>query len=402
MSTSRSQLEQVYEDLAAPSAKVFLQALRARNIQVRAVDVRTFLASKSERQIQQPGNRFSGKVVAFSENDRWGTDVISFVAKPAVKDGKRYSYILIVQDFFTRRIWTAPMVKLEEVPERFVAIVGDTPVREVVCDRATEYRSSKFQQACKKLDILINYKNSNDQNGPTARLDAAIHRLRRSLVRLQELGKGTNWVEVLEKATIAYNNSHHESTETTPLNMPDSARLEQKKLNATNARHNDREIRARKAKLLKLKGFRVLREKASNIRNRAEAELWSRRIHLVTSFPIASKVEDEDGNVYDTKQTLAVATDSSQLADQIVSYTERLRAIAVQLQATVEDAPNTLLEAMKLLPRATGVAKLLKAAGKTPKALVNDNPDLFRKVGKKIIAKAPAESDEEIAARPES
>jgi hypothetical protein len=53
---------------------------------------------------------------------------------------------------------------------------------------------------------------------------------------------------------------------------------------------------------------------------------------------------------------------------------------------------------MKLLPRATGVAKLLKAAGKTPKALVNDNPDLFQKVGKKIIAKAP-ESDEEIAAR---
>ena len=48
------------------------------------------------------------------------------------------------------------------------------------------------------------------------------------------------------------------------------------------------------------------------------------------------------------------------------------------------------------------MAKLLKAAGKTPKALVNDNPDLFRKVGKKIIAKAPAESDEEIAARPES
>ena len=74
--STRPQLEQIYDDLAAPSAKVFLQALRARNIQVRAADVRSFLASKSERQIQQPGNRFSGKVVAFSENDRWGTDVI--------------------------------------------------------------------------------------------------------------------------------------------------------------------------------------------------------------------------------------------------------------------------------------------------------------------------------------
>jgi len=249
-----TQLEAIYEDLAAPSAKVFLQALRARNIQVRAADVRNFLASKSERQIQQPGNRFSGKVVAFNKNDRWGTDVISFVANPVVKDGKKFSYILIVQDFFTRKIWTTPMVALTEVTESFVAIVGDTPVREVVCDRATEYRSWKFQQACKKLDITVNYKNSNDQNGPTARLDAAIHRLRRSLIRLQEIGKGTDWLAVLERATVAYNNSHHEGTEAAPNSMSDSIVLEQKKRNAVNAGHNDREIRARKAKLQKLGG----------------------------------------------------------------------------------------------------------------------------------------------------
>ena len=139
--STRPQLEQIYDDLAAPSAKVFLQALRTRNIQVRAAYVRSFLASKSERQIQQPGNKFSGKIVAFSQNDRWGTDVISFVANPVVKDGKKFSYILIVQDFFTRKIWTTPMVKLNEVTESFVTIVGDTQVREVVCDRATEYRS---------------------------------------------------------------------------------------------------------------------------------------------------------------------------------------------------------------------------------------------------------------------
>jgi len=142
--STRSQLEKIYDDLAAPSAKVFLQALRARNIQVRAADVRTFLESKSERQIQQPGNKFTGKVVAFSANDRWATDVISFVANPAVKDGKRFSYVLMVQDLFSRKIWTVPMISLAEVTESFVGVVGDTQVREIVCDRGIEYRAVKI------------------------------------------------------------------------------------------------------------------------------------------------------------------------------------------------------------------------------------------------------------------
>ena len=115
--TTRPQLEAIYEDLAAPSAKVFLQALRARIIQVRATDVQAFLQSKSERQLQQPGNKLSGKVVAFSRNDRWAADVISFVSNTAVKDGKRFAYVLIFQDMFTRKIWTIPLVSLAEVTE---------------------------------------------------------------------------------------------------------------------------------------------------------------------------------------------------------------------------------------------------------------------------------------------
>ena len=69
------------------------------------------------------------------------------------------------------------------------------------------------------------------------------------------------------------------------------------------------------AKLQKLGGFRVLNTKPKGtLRKRAGAEIWGRRIHIVTSFPIASRVADEDGEQYDTKQTLAVPTDSSELA----------------------------------------------------------------------------------------
>ena len=88
MSTDANQLSKLWEDLAAPSAKVFLQALRARGIQARASDVREFIASKSERQVLQPGNRFTGKIAAFDKNDRWAADVISYVSRPVVRGGK--------------------------------------------------------------------------------------------------------------------------------------------------------------------------------------------------------------------------------------------------------------------------------------------------------------------------
>ena len=86
MGTNANQLSNLWTELAAPSAKVFLQALRARGIQARAADVQEFMVSKSsERQVQQPGNKFTGKVVAFSRNDRWAADLISYVSRPVGK-----------------------------------------------------------------------------------------------------------------------------------------------------------------------------------------------------------------------------------------------------------------------------------------------------------------------------
>jgi len=96
---------------------------------------------------------------------------------------------------------------------------------------------------------------------------------------------------------------------------------------------------------------------------------------------------DEDGEQYDTKQTLAVPTDSSELAQPRVSMEERIRELAVKLQAIVKDNPMTLLKAMQSMPRATGVRTILREANLTARHLVENNPDLFEKRGKKIIAR---------------
>ena len=190
MSTDANQLSKLWEDLAAPSAKVFLQALRARGIQARASDVKEFIASKSERQVLQPGNRFTGKIAAFYKNDRRAADIISYVSRPVVQGGKEYKYILIVQDMFSRFIWTAPLVSVANTTDAFERIVKSVAPRSLVVDRGVEFRAAKFQAVCTKHDIFLEYKATQDGNGPFSRLDAAIGQYERISARLQELGKG--------------------------------------------------------------------------------------------------------------------------------------------------------------------------------------------------------------------
>jgi hypothetical protein len=95
-------LSQLWEELAAPSATAFLKALRARGISARDSDVRELVSSKSERQVLLPGVKFTGRIVAYYENDRWSADLINYTSRPATRDGTTYAHVLIVQDMFAR------------------------------------------------------------------------------------------------------------------------------------------------------------------------------------------------------------------------------------------------------------------------------------------------------------
>ena len=267
---TRDLLSSLWEDLAAPSAKVFLLALRARGIQARASDVQEFIASKSERQILQPGNRFAGKVVAFYENDRMAVDLISYVSRPVVSGGKRYTHVLITQDMFTRFIRTIPLVSPADTTDACARMLKGLIPRSLVADRGVEFRAGKFQDVCEKHGIHLEYKATQDANGPTARLNAANAQFKRKSANLVELEKGDNWFEVVSLATNAFNASHHGGTGTAPNNMPDSVILAQRKENAEAAAHNDREIRDRRAKLEKLGGFRTLDPKKRGLKRRAD------------------------------------------------------------------------------------------------------------------------------------
>ena len=66
------------------------------------------------RQVQAPAYKFDGKIAAHGINDRWFCDLVDFTAAPSDR-GKRTGlgetkegevYILVVQDVFSRYLWT--------------------------------------------------------------------------------------------------------------------------------------------------------------------------------------------------------------------------------------------------------------------------------------------------------
>ena len=186
------QLTALWDELGAPSAKNFRFALANRGIIVPAADLRKFESLQGERQVAQPGNRFTGKVPAFYEDDRWAADIINYTSRPVTKDGKKFQHILICQDLFTRFIRTAALTKVPEAEAAIVEMFKERIPRSLITDNGAEFASGRFQAMAAKHGVLLEYKATQDKNGPLSRIDAAIGTFKRKTKALMDRGKGKN------------------------------------------------------------------------------------------------------------------------------------------------------------------------------------------------------------------
>ena len=172
--------------------------------------------------------------------------------------------------------------------------------------------------------------------------------------------------------------------------MSDSVVFEQRKVAAESAGANDAAIRERKAKLLKLGGFRVQNaKKMGALRKRADDATWGRRIHLVSGFPQAAIVVDEDGAEFATKRVLAVPLDSSALAADTTTLIDRLRPYAEGLREIVIVAGGTApykTSVDKLGETLPGLAGILRNARMSKEEFTSMFPDLLTRTGRSISA----------------
>ena len=149
VATTTETLSKLWEELAAPSASAFLKALRSRGISARETDVRRFVSSKSERQILQPGVRYTGKTASFYQHDRWAADLINYTSRPATNAaGITMTQALLIQDLFTRFVWVRPMASVKERTQIFADVIKESKrsPRSLTTDKGVELTANNSRR----------------------------------------------------------------------------------------------------------------------------------------------------------------------------------------------------------------------------------------------------------------
>ena len=151
---------EIFEELNYPSLQKLKNVLDSRGIAYDKKEVEKLVKSEAVRQVQAPAYKFDGKIAAHGINDRWFCDLVDFTAAPSDR-GKRTGlgetkegevYILVVQDVFSRFLWTEALTskRPEIVAEAFEDILtraGAKP-RSVTSDLGPEFQGP-FEQALK-------------------------------------------------------------------------------------------------------------------------------------------------------------------------------------------------------------------------------------------------------------
>ena len=341
------ELNEIYQSLNFPSAQVFQKALKRRGIPARLKDVEEFVSSRSERQILARPPVYKGHIVALYENERWAADIISFVSRPI----KKFAYVLLVQDIFSRYIYARPLTNLSQTTNAFEDILEEADARmtdadykspaRLDSDGAPEFSSERFKSMMQRRGIEHHIKPKEDLNA-IATLDAAIQNVKKALTRRVKIND-SDWLSELEAAIKGYNDSWHSGIGSEPNDLNDHDVFYLKKQAATKLQENSDLIEKRMGKLKKTEAFRVFLGKSDAPRQRADKAKWSQEIHEVDRFVKPGIVRDTDGKEFLTKLTKAVAKDSSGIAEPKQYETKGSAQIDAKKRRALESYVSSIL-----------------------------------------------------------
>ena len=179
-------------------------------------------------------------------------------------------------------------------------------------DGGSEFTSTTFKALMTKYKIDHVVKHVDDRNA-IATVDRAISTVKRAIVRRQA-AKGGSWFSNLDAAVEGYNKSEHSVINSAPKDMTDDVIFALKKEAAEDFQSNSKMIQSRQDNLTKAGGFRTHIPNKKGLKQRTDAQTWSKGIKDVASFPAPGMVQDTEGNRTLTKLTRTVPRDSSAVA----------------------------------------------------------------------------------------
>ena len=316
-------LATLYAKLAQPSAQRLYAAVQKQTDQpflhlLTRRDVEQFVARQGAKQVFAPGPRFTGKVTAQHQGDRWAADVISYVSAPSrgSKGSSKdtYSYILIAQDIFSRFIFTAPLRSTSDaVPELRKIFEEHGEPQELNVDKGPEWGAA-LRELLREYKVELREKRAPED---LATVDRAIGTLRQALARQGAQSGSGAWATYLAETTDAVNALGHKAlmgnSPDDLVNQGEAPELEfavQYK-NARDELANSRAIQARGDALAQAGAFRTTAAPARF--QRSFKPRWGDDVKTVQRVD-GALAYDQDGNEYQTKLLKAVPRDSTAVA----------------------------------------------------------------------------------------
>ena len=145
-----NQINEIWLELNRPSVNRLNVVLKRRGIQVSLDTLRKFLQSRAEREVFAARPVYKGKIYAADKGQRWAADITDYTKNLATLDGRRYTYVLLAPDIFTRFAWAELLETRDQAPEMFQRIHerANRPPTVLTTDEDTVFMGSRFQASC--------------------------------------------------------------------------------------------------------------------------------------------------------------------------------------------------------------------------------------------------------------
>jgi hypothetical protein len=237
-------IEQVYDELAFPTAKQLHAALLSRGEKVSLKEVREFINKQPEQQTYNTVVS-KGKEATRSDESTMQADIIDMYAYRS----SGFRAILFTIDPWNRKIHMEALEdkKPSTVLEAFKKAIRALGKKETVdTDQGGEF-SGPFEKFLKQEGIVHRYKDKRMQNTLSI-MDRAIQTVKVKLFKMMEKRNTKKWQPFLKQVQDGYNNTIHGSIGTTPnkFDKDEELQFERMKQAANNLEHNS-ELLASKA-----------------------------------------------------------------------------------------------------------------------------------------------------------
>ena len=153
-------MEALYEQLGRPGARALFLAAKRQGLNVSEKQVKTFLATRAEKQQFQAPERSKGKIASETLNARYQMDIMD-------TRRQKSGYWLILVRVFDRMIFGERMGSRQpdDVKRALQRILARLPKpKSISCDNEGAFASNEFKTFFRNATIALRFKDPQDRN----------------------------------------------------------------------------------------------------------------------------------------------------------------------------------------------------------------------------------------------